>query len=230
METQDYYNILGVNENASPQEVKAAYRKLALKYHPDRCPGPEKKKKECEEKFKDIAAAYYVLSDTKRRKEYDDYKKGAYVFRSGQGSGDFASQTGFDFEDLMRHFNNPGSAQARPQRGSNRYFFFDDLSDIFSGMGSGPGRQGRGGYTVHQFADAGPGQKYDTDTYADIRIPRRIAQAGGKVKVKLSDARTITLNINPGTKNGQRLRLKGIGKMCPTCDHKGDLIVSVRYA
>lgn len=228
METQDYYNILGLNEKASQEEVKAAYRKLALKYHPDRC--PEEKKKECEEKFKDIAAAYYVLGDAKRKKEYDDYRKGAYEFRSGHGSGDFASQTGFDFEDLMKHFHDIGSRGARQQRGSNRYFFFDDLSDIFEGMSSMPGNEKDGAYTVYHFTDTGNQQKYDTDTYAEIKIPRNVALNGGEVKIKLSDTRTITLKMNPGTKNGQKLRLKGMGKLCPRCDHKGDLIVSVRYS
>ncbi|MFH1428866.1 MAG: DnaJ domain-containing protein, partial [Candidatus Margulisiibacteriota bacterium] len=111
MDTKDYYAILGVNEKASLGEIKSAYRKLAFKYHPDKC--PEEKKKECEEKFKEIAAAYYVLGDEKRRKEFDDYRKGAYSFRSGPGSGDFASQTGFDFEDLMKHFHDLGARGAR---------------------------------------------------------------------------------------------------------------------
>jgi DnaJ-class molecular chaperone len=228
MNTQDYYAILGVNEKASSEQIKSAYRGLALKYHPDRC--PEEKKKECQEKFKEIAAAYYVLGDAKRKKEYDDYRKGAYEFRSGQGSGDFASQAGFDFEDLMKHFHGAGAGQARQQRGFNRYFSFDDLSDIFEGMSSTPGDQTGGAYRVFRFNDAGSQQKHDTDTYAEIKIPRSIASRGGEVKVKLSDARTITLTINPGTKKGQKLRLKGLGKMCPTCDHKGDLIVSVRYS
>jgi len=222
---KDYYAILEVAKGASPEEIKAAYRKLALKYHPDKC--PEEKKKECEEKFKEVAAAYYVLGDEKRKKEFDDYKKGAYAFRSGPGSGDFASQAGFDFEDLMKHFHNHGSRAGRQRRGSDRYFFFDDLGDIFEGMSSG---QGDGAYTVYNFTGAGGQQKYDTDIYADIKIPQNIALSGGEVKVKLNDARTITLKIHPGTKNGQKLRLKGMSKMCPTCDHKGDLIVSVRYS
>ncbi|MBU2540879.1 MAG: DnaJ domain-containing protein [Candidatus Omnitrophica bacterium] len=228
MEVKDYYAILGVDESASSEQIKSAYRSLALKYHPDRC--PEEKKKECEEKFKEIAAAYYVLGDAKRKKEYDDYRKGAYEFRSGQGSGDFASQTGFDFEDLMKHFHDLGARGARQQGGFNRYFFFDDLTDIFEGMSSMQGDQAGGPYTVYNFTDTGGQQKYDTDTYADMKIPRNVALNGGEVKVKLSDARTISLKINPGTKNGQKLRLKGIGKMCPTCDHKGDLIVTIRYS
>ena len=228
MDTKNYYKILGVGEDASSGQIKSAYRSLALKYHPDRC--PEEKKKECGEKFKEIAAAYYALGDAKRKKEYDDYRKGAYEFRSGHGSGDFASQAGFDFEDLMRHFHDAGARGGGQQKGFNRYFFFDDLSDIFEGMGPVRGGQPGGAYTAYNFTGAGGRQKYDTDTYADINIPRDIARRGSEVKVKLSDARTITLKINPGTKDGQKLRLKGVGKMCPTCDHKGDLIVSIRYS
>jgi len=228
MDTKEYYAILGVDESASSEQIKSAYRNLVLKYHPDRC--PKEKKTESEEKFKEIAAAYYVLGDAKRKKEYDDYRKGAYEFRSGQGSGDFASQTGFDFEDLMKHFHNVRAGGPRQQRGSSRYFFFDDVSDIFEGMSSMRGDQTGGAYTVYDFMDTAGQQKYDTDTHADIKIPQNIAQRGGDVKVQLPDARTITLKINPGTKNGQKLRLKGVGKMCPTCDHKGDLIVSVRHS
>ena len=96
-------------------------------------------------------------------------------------------------------------------------------------MSATGGNQADGAQTIYRFADTEGQQKYDTDTYADIEIPRNIALAGGKVKVKLSDARIISIKINPGTKNGQKLRLKGIGRMCPACDHKGDLIVSIRY-
>jgi len=228
MNKKDYYAILGVDKNASDKQIKSNYRNLATKYHPDRC--PDEKKKECEEKFKEVAAAYYVLGDAKRRKEYDDYEKGAYTFRSGHGSGDFASQTGFDFEDLMKHFHNTEAQRPRQREGFNRYFSFDDLSEVFSGMSSMQGDRAGGAHTVYHFTNTEGQQKYDTDTYAEIKIPQNLAQSGGEVKVKLSDARTITLKINPNTKNNQKLRLKGIGKMCPTCDHKGDLIVSIRYS
>lgn len=227
MNIKDYYAILGVNKSASIEQIKSAYRTLALKYHPDRC--PEEKKKKCGEKFKEIASAYYVLGDVKRRKEYDDYRRGTYEFRSGQGSGDFASQAGFDFEDLMKHFHNIGARGPRRERGFNRYFFFDDLSDIFEGMSLRQGDRADDAYTLYRFTDTRGQQKYNTDAYADVKIPRNIAQDGGEIKVKLSDGRIISLKINPGTKNGQKLRLKGIGKMCPTCDHKGDLIFSVHY-
>jgi DnaJ-class molecular chaperone len=67
----DYYNILGVNKTATSDEIKKAYRKLAIKYHPDKNPGD----KSAEEKFKEISEAYEVLSDEKTRREYDQFGK-----------------------------------------------------------------------------------------------------------------------------------------------------------
>lgn len=227
METKDYYAIFGVNEEASDEQIKAAYRKLAFKYHPDKC--PEEKKKESEEKFKEIAAAYYVLGDARRRKEYDDYRKGAEAFRSGYGSGDFASRSGFDFDDLMKHFRDIGAKRESQKAGFNRYFFFDDLSDIFENMSS-MHEKANGTYIMRHVTDTDASQKIDTDSYVSLNIPQSIARNGGEVKFKLNDGRAITLKINHGTKNGQKLRLKGLGRMCPACDHKGDLIVTVRYA
>jgi len=226
-DTKDYYAIMGVGESASSEQIKSAYRSLALKYHPDRC--PEEKKKECEEKFKEIAAAYYVLGDTKRKKEYDDYKKGAYAFRSGPGSGDFASQSGFDFEDLMKHFHNIGARSGRQQKGFNRYFFFDDLGDIFEGLGSAE-KGYPGAYVDRESLEEDAVHRYETDVNAALSIPKNIALSGGEVKFRLQDSRMIMLKIYPNTKNGQKLRLKGLGTRCPCCDHKGDLTVSVHYS
>lgn len=224
---KEYYAILGVAENASHDEIKVAYKKLAFKYHPDKCPA--EKKKECEEKFKEITAAYYVLGDEKRKKEYDGYRKGTYAFRSGPGSGDFASQAGFDFEDLMKHFHDLGAHRGRQQRGSNRYFFFDDLGDIFEGLGSAQNGYS-GAYVDREPLEEDAVCRYETDVNADLSIPKNIALSGGEVKFRLQDSRTIMLKIYPNTKNGQKLRLKGLGTRCPCCDHKGDLTVTMRFA
>jgi DnaJ-class molecular chaperone len=221
MNDKDYYTVLGVKEDATQDEIKKAYRKLALKYHPDRCP-PEKKK-ECEEKFKDVSAAYYVIGDPAKKKEYDDYRKGSYVYRSGPEAGDFASQEGFDFNDLMKHFQKGAGSH---KKGYDRYFFFDDLGDIFKNMGAGYG-SGDGSYTVYRFNEPSQNSKVNTDFNASINIPKNIAQNGGSVKFKLNDGRSINLKINRATKNGQKMKLKGLGETCPTCDHKGDLIIKV---
>ncbi|MGB3057094.1 MAG: DnaJ domain-containing protein, partial [Candidatus Omnitrophota bacterium] len=114
MANKDYYDILGVKEGAGAEEIKKAYRKQALKYHPDKNPDDKK----AEEKFKEISAAYYTLGDEKRRKEYDNLR------RMGAYTGDFSSAQGFDFSDFLKQFSGGFSS------GSS----FDGLfGDIFSG-------------------------------------------------------------------------------------------------
>ena len=92
---RDYYNILGVSKQASPDEIKAAYRKLALKYHPDRNPD----NKEAEEKFKEAASAYEVLSDPEKRKRYDQFGH-AGVDNQGMGAG----AHDMNMDDIFEHF------------------------------------------------------------------------------------------------------------------------------
>ena len=101
-EPRDYYEVLGVARNASADEIKKAYRKKALQYHPDRNPGD----KEAEEKFKEAAAAYDVLSDEKKRQLYDQYgpSMGPQGFGGGGGAG-FSAQN-IDLDDILRNLGN----------------------------------------------------------------------------------------------------------------------------
>lgn len=98
-EKRDYYEILGVSKNATDDELKKAYRKLALKYHPDRNPGD----KEAEEKFKEAAEAYDVLSNPEKRQKYDQFghSMGPQGFPGGGG---FYSSGGMSMEDIFAHF------------------------------------------------------------------------------------------------------------------------------
>ncbi|MCX7953711.1 MAG: molecular chaperone DnaJ [Bacteroidales bacterium] len=98
MAKRDYYEILEVPRNATKEEIKKAYRKKALQYHPDRNPGD----KEAEEKFKEAAEAYAVLSDDEKRRIYDQYGHAGLSGGAGGGFQDFSS---FDIEDIFRHFS-----------------------------------------------------------------------------------------------------------------------------
>ena len=93
----DYYELLEVSRSASEAEIKKSYRKLAVKYHPDRNPG----NKEAEEKFKEISQAYSVLSDPQKRQMYDQYGEEAFTRGGGGGGGGFGGG-GFDPFDLFR--------------------------------------------------------------------------------------------------------------------------------
>ena len=114
MAQKDYYQILGVGENAGPDDVKKAYRKLAKKYHPDSNPGDDR----AAEKFKEINEANEVLSDPKKRKQYDDLRHFAHA---GYGAGGF--QQGFDINDIFSQFAR-GGARPGGRGGGARTFRF----------------------------------------------------------------------------------------------------------
>lgn len=215
MGNNDYYSILGVKENASADDIKKAYRKLALKYHPDKNSGDKK----AEERFKGISEAYYALGEAKRRKEYDNLRS------MGGYTGDFSSAQGFDFSEFAKHFsgNNQGF--------SSTSMFGDIFNDLFSGAGGGgPGRA-----TYYYTTGPGPGSAHqrtggdmNTDVRATLPIPADLARKGGEAKFKLSTGKNITLSVPKGTKNGQKMRLREQGQKCPHCRHKGDLIVTIK--
>jgi molecular chaperone DnaJ len=123
MAKRDYYEVLGVSKSASADEIKKAYRKVAMQYHPDRNPGD----KSAEEKFKEAAEAYEILSDQEKRAQYDRFghagMSGGGGFR-GQGGG------GMNMDDIFSQFGD---------------IFGDDLFGSFFGGGGGGGRATRGG-------------------------------------------------------------------------------------
>ena len=215
MAGENYYSTLGVKEDAGDAEIKKAYRKLAVKYHPDKNQGDKK----AEENFKNMSEAYYALGDPKRRKEYDDLR------RMGAQTGGFSSAQGFDASEFMKHFSGGGG-------------FPEDhtYDDIFSGFFSDRGKAGRKSrYTYYYSPDSRPGGRgevtyndVETDIKAVLPVPGELARKGGEAKFKISGSRNITLKIPAGTKSGQKLRLRDQGQKCPHCSHKGDLIVTIR--
>ena len=113
--SEDYYSILGVKKEASAAEIKKAYRKLAMKYHPDHTKGD----KSAEEKFKKISEAYAVLSDKDKRKEYDTFGSEGFHQRFSQED----IFRGFDFGDIFREFGFGGAGFSGTRGGGRRFNF-----------------------------------------------------------------------------------------------------------
>ncbi len=213
MEFKDYYKILGVDKSATQDEIKKAYRKLAMKYHPDRNSG----NKSAEEKFKEITEANEVLSDPEKRKKYDTL--GAN-WKQYQHAG-----TGFD--DFFSQFGGAGRG------GRTTYEFSGDLGDLFGGMGGGfsdffesffggGGRRTKGGFGYQGFQS----QPAGVDVEADLNITLEEAFNGSERQISV-DGKKLKIKINAGTKDGQKLRLRGLGKSRSSNGNKGDLYLNI---
>jgi molecular chaperone DnaJ len=139
MAKRDYYDVLGVNKSASPEDIKSAYRKLAVKYHPDKNPGD----KAAEDKFKEASEAYGILSDKNKKENYDNFGHAAFE-NGGGGKGGFGGFGGFGgsdfsdiFEDFFGDFGGGGRRNSRrssSNRGSDlRYDLSITLEEAYSG-------------------------------------------------------------------------------------------------
>ena len=118
MAKRDYYDVLGVNKSASPEEIKSAYRKLAVKYHPDKNPDD----RSAEDKFKEASEAYGILSDKSKKENYDNFGHAAFE-NGGGGQGGFGGFSGSDFSDIFEDFFGDFGGGRRSNRGrssSNR--------------------------------------------------------------------------------------------------------------
>ncbi len=218
---QDYYETLGVGRGASTEEIQAAYRKLARKYHPDVNKSPD-----AEEKFKRLNEAYEVLRDPKKRERYDSLGEN---WQAGQ---DFTPPPGWEF------------FTGRPGRGGQGFGFdffgggngfeespfsgFSDFFDILFGGGLGGGRTRR--------APSGERSGAGQDQEAEISITLEEAHRGVRKTLTLEttegrrrQSRTLEVNIPAGTPDGHRLRLRGQGGG-GRGGQAGDLYLRVRIA
>ncbi len=212
--SRDYYQVLGVGEKASADEIKFAYRKLAKKYHPDTNPN----NKASEERFKEISEAYYVLSDAKKRQDYDGYKNcgfsgGGY---SSQGARGFQGAQGFDFEEILRAARNAQGGGRSAHFTSGGGSFGDIFSELFGGGQSS-------GYEDQEEAHS-----VSSDAMASLSLSKTRASKGGEVSFSTQEGKRITVKIPPGISSGKKLRLVRQGNICPTCEHKGDLILKIK--
>jgi len=196
------YETLGISESASADEIKRAYRKLARKYHPDIC-----KESNCEEKFKEINGAYEILSDPKKKAQYD--QMGDSMF-GGQSFHDFAgSQGDVDLDEILRNIFGGGGG------------FGGFSSGGFSSGGfGGRGQSGFGG-GFSGYAEP------DLDVEAKITIAFDTAVLGGKHSVNYN-GESFDIKIPAGIKNGEKLRIKSKGKSY--ANQKGDLYLVVEVA
>lgn len=212
---KDYYAILGVNKTATGEEIKKAFRKLAVKYHPDRNPGDKK----AEESFKEISEAYEILSDPDKRQKYDQY--GQYWQHAGQ-TGWSTGTPGVDFGNFdfsqysnFEEFINELFGRSSPSGGTRSYYHTTTAGR--------PGATDFGG-----FGDFGRGgtQAASADREASIRLTFSEALRGVQKRLNLGNE-MIDVRIPAGAKPGSRIRVRGKGQMSPYTQQRGDLYLNV---
>ena len=248
----DFYEVLGVSRDADGATVKSAYRKMAMKYHPDRNPGDS----EAEARFKACSAAYEVLKDPQKRAAYDRY--GHQAFQQGMGGG--GGHPGADFSDLGDIFETifgsafgggAGGGRARPRRGADlRYDMKVSLEEAFhgkndeitveiaaqcdtcEGSGAEPGTGRRRCELCH-----GHGKVRAQQGLFVIERPCPTCSGRGEVleepcsscrgEGRVDKEQTLTVEIPPGVDNGTRIRLSGKGEAGPMGAPAGDLYIFV---
>lgn len=240
---KDYYEILNVSRNATDEELKKAYRRLALKYHPDRNPGD----KNAEEMFKEVNEAYEVLSNPEKRMRYERFgttdDMGSFF--------DFGFRGNFDnvFNDLFSDFFGTQSRRTRSKKGDDlRYNLEIEFEEAIFGVekeleipkeekcsacngtriepghqpitckvcgGRGQVRQTHGFFTINRTCEYCNGEGHI------IKDPCRTCKGKGQVKTK----KTIKVKIPPGVETGMRLKVRGEGGFGYSDTHPGDLYI-----
>lgn len=213
MAKRDYYDVLGVPRTANPDELKKAFRKLAMQLHPDKNPGDKK----AEEKFKEVNEAHETLSDPQKRQMFDQFgHAGANAggFRPGQGP-----------------FGGAGS-----QGGANPENMQDIFGDIFSDFFSGRTRPGAGG-PGSAGAGRGPARGRGADLRYTLNISFEEAAVGVEKTISFIRQRTgkeenarLQVTVPAGVKVGQRLKLRGEGDASPSGGGVGDLYVIINIS
>ncbi len=247
MSKQDYYETLGVARNASDADIKKAYRRMAMKYHPDRTEGD----KSAEEKFKAATQAYEILCDPQKRRAYDQYGHAGVDPSHGHPGAGGAGGFGDMFNDIFSDIFGGGGRSRGPARGSDlRYNLELSLEDAVNGShvtiqvptfsacktchgsGASPGskpktcdrchgqgqiRMQQGFFSLQQTCPTCRGQGHI------ITDPCRPCHGQGRVQ----EEKKLQVKIPPGVDNGDRIRLNGEGEAAPQGGVAGDLYVEV---
>ena len=252
--SKDLYQILGVPKSASDDDIKKAYRKLAMKYHPDRNPD----NKEAEEKFKEVQNAYAILSDAQKRATYDQFGNAAFE-NNGAGAGGgfggfggFSGSQSFDFGDIFSQmFGGGGSARQQNFQGADLQYSVEisleeaatgirkqitvptyDECDVCHGSGAKPGSSATTCYTCH-----GTGTVHVRQDIFQIQQTCPTCHGTGKEikdpctkchgEGRVATTKTVEVNIPAGIDNGQRIRLSGEGEPGMRGAPAGDLYIHV---
>ena len=254
MAKRDYYEVLGVEKGAGPDQIKAAYRKQAVKYHPDKNKGD----KGAEEKFKEASEAYHVLSNAERRQNYDNFGHAAFENGGGAGRGgfgnfDFSGSFSDIFEDFFgegfggggrrtRRSNNRGSdlrydlsislEEAYAGKKQDIKFSTSDKCDVCNGSGSKPGYS-----TSNCSMCGGHGQVRSSQGFFTVQqtcpqcagsgeqITHPCTNCGGTGKKQTSKRLSVT--IPKGVDDGTRIRLTGKGEAGSRGASNGDLYLFI---
>ena len=257
-EKRDYYEVLGVSRNASEDELKKAYRKVAKKYHPDLNPG----NKEAEEKFKEVNEAYGVLSDPEKRNKYDQFGHAGVDPNFGAGGGGF-NGAGFDFGDIFSDifgggFGGFGGGSRRngPRRGADVRQAVDisfeeaafgckkkinitkqEKCDTCGGSGAAPGTSAE---TCHRCNGTGQIQTQQRTMLGYMTNVSTCPECHGSGKIiktpcrdcrgtgKVRKSKTIEIDIPAGIDDGQTMQLSGQGEAGERGGPNGDLLVTIR--
>ena len=252
MTKRDYYDVLGITKSASPDQIKSAYRKLAVKHHPDKNKGD----KASEEKFKEASEAYHILSNTERKQNYDNFGHAAFE-NGGGGKGGFSNfDFSSNFSDIFEDFFGEGFGGGRRSRKSNnrgsdlRYdlsislneafsgkkqdikFSTSEKCDICKGTGSKPGHSPS---TCSMCG--GHGQVRSSQGFFTVQqtcpqcggsgeqITHPCTSCGGQGKKQASKRLSVT--IPKGVDDGTRIRLAGKGEAGSKGAGSGDLYLFI---
>jgi molecular chaperone DnaJ len=247
MAKQDFYELLGVDRNAPPEDIKKAYRKLAMQYHPDRNPGD----KTAEQKFKDLSEAYDVLKDDQKRAAYDRFGHAAFENGRGGGQGDFGFAAGFAdiFDEMFGEFMGGRRGQGGNNRGNDlRYNLEIGLEEAFKGKQTtvrvptlapceacgGTGAEA-GSKPVNCPTCHGAGRVRAQQGFFTIERTCPSCHGAGRVidnpcracagQGRVRKEKTLAVTIPAGVEDGTRIRLAGEGEAGVRGGAPGDLYI-----
>ncbi len=215
MDYKDYYKVLGVERNATADEIKKQFRKQAKKFHPDKNPGNA----QAEKKFKEVNEAYEALGDPEKRKKYDQFGENYKQYQQGGGGG--------GADDFFRQYQQRGGGGAQYQ---------GDFGDMFGGAGGAAGGGGFSDFFENLFGGGGGGRRHYGGGGARARAGQ---DYNAKYEVSLEDAYTgvdtvvnvgnekLKLKLRPGVRDAQKLRIKGKGGPGIGGGPNGDLYLEV---